>query len=128
MKQMLTIAGGVFLGIAALLAVRTIPDIPRWIEENHHKNQEEAAAQIIRSLTPEETISRCGPPIADETQTSESVSYRTLSYEGTNSETMRVIFHRLSDRLVTVSLEDEFGLFQSNRERLTWLPCLSASN
>lgn len=75
MKQMFVIAGGVFLGIAALLIVR---EIPTWL-----RYQSDAKDyKVIQSLSREDVIARCGKPLDESLIAGDSINETYAGIDG----------------------------------------------
>lgn len=71
MKLVLQIAGGIFLAVVVILAVR---DLPHAIEE-HRQPQ---ASALLENLAVDQVIMQCGKPVKDESDGSD----RELFYDG----------------------------------------------
>ena len=120
----LKIAAGVFIGGAALiLSVAIVYNAPRWLREQ----QEASAATVVRSLTPELVIERCGKPTGDKTEDIGVIQFRRLNYpEYTINTGVELEFMKSSDTPWHHTSMKLFGdKVESSTEELRALPCLN---
>jgi hypothetical protein len=139
MKLTLQIAAGVFIGIVAVMALRSFIQSNR---ENRAREHREHAEHVMYSLTPDRLIGNCGHPLKDATGGPGNLfrfmyykdrdgGLKLLTFSGSASTSWNLIaMYAVSD------LEDRRGFVSSNGEQISaqespgeqifMLPCLDS--
>ena len=125
MKRKLLIAAACVAGIAA---VRVLIAAPGWFKQRRENRQFIAA----NNLTPERLITRCGPPVTDETRNLYPIIARDLSYKSNTQATIVFKFSKTAEESsdwVFMSMQDSSGAgdYESPRAKISALSCLDSS-
>jgi hypothetical protein len=117
------IAVGVIFGLMAVVTVqKRMAESAKIALEKRH---EEAAATV----TPDRLTARCGQPLEDLTKEMYPIVTRTMSYKGSENETIVFSFSKTAEEKsewVFLSMKDERGTrsFDTPEAKIAALPCL----
>jgi hypothetical protein len=118
------LAGAAIIFMFAVTVIKGMAERARIAREKRH---EEAAA----TATPENLLTRCGPPAEDVTKEIYPVLTRTMIYQPRQNEKMVLEFSRTAEEKsdwVFLSMKDESGTrsFDTPEAKIAALPCMDS--